>query len=82
MKRRAAEAKERHDLIENQLLNVTDENVTASRQASGAGITLDMIEAAPSYEARAQLVRAFVKQDPERAAHSVRHLMQGSKNDT
>lgn len=43
---------------------------------SGQDITLAMIEAAPGYEARAQLVRAFVQQDPERAAHIVRHLMQ------
>ena len=35
-----------------------------------------MIEAAPSYEARANLVRAFVRQDSARAALVVRHLMQ------
>jgi flagellar M-ring protein FliF len=74
MKRRADEAKERAELIETQLLEATD--MPANQNASNADITLDMIEAAPSYEARAQLVRSFVKQDPERAAHIVRHLMQ------
>lgn len=79
LKRKAAAAKDREELIENQLLNATGESSISSAQANGSGITLDMIEAAPSYEARAQLVRAFVKQDPERAAHIVRYLMQGPK---
>jgi flagellar M-ring protein FliF len=39
-------------------------------------ITLDMIDAAPSYEARAALVRSFVKQDAARAARVVSQLMQ------
>jgi flagellar M-ring protein FliF len=43
-------------------------------------ITLDMIEAAPSYEDRANLVRAFVRQDSARAALVVRQLMQGATN--
>ena len=38
-------------------------------------ITIDMIESAPSYEARANLVRAFVRQDPERAALVVRQML-------
>jgi flagellar M-ring protein FliF len=38
-----------------------------------------MIEAAPGYEARANLVRAFVRQDAGRAALVVRQLMQGAK---
>jgi flagellar M-ring protein FliF len=61
-----------------QLLEATD--APAKVAATNADITLDMIEAAPSYEARAQLVRSFVKQDPERAAHIVRHLMQERGN--
>lgn len=76
MKRKAAEAKERAELIETQLLEATGENGRAQAQAAGSDITLDMIEAAPGYETRAQLVRAFVQQNPERAAHIVRHLMQ------
>jgi len=35
-----------------------------------------MIEAAPSYEERASLVRNFVKQDAARAALVVRQLVQ------
>ncbi len=47
----------------------------------GRPVTLAMIESAPSYEARAALVRNFVKQDPARAALVVRQLMQeGQKN--
>jgi flagellar M-ring protein FliF len=38
-------------------------------------VTIDMIEAAPSYEARAALIRQFVRQDPARAALVVRDLI-------
>ena len=38
-------------------------------------VTIDMIEAAPSYEARAELIRNFVRQDPARAALVVRDLI-------
>lgn len=41
----------------------------------GAKVTLDMIERAPSYEARADLVRNFVRQDREKAAMVVQQLM-------
>jgi flagellar M-ring protein FliF len=40
-----------------------------------APVTLDMIEAEPSYEARANLVRDFVRQDSVKAAQVVRKLM-------
>jgi flagellar M-ring protein FliF len=50
-----------------------------SQQSSGGGgearVTLDMIESAPGYAARAQLIRNFVKQDPARAALVVRDLI-------
>lgn len=45
-----------------------------SRQDSNQ-VTIDMIEAAPSYEARAALIRSFVRQDPARAALVVRDLI-------
>ncbi len=45
-----------------------------------AAVTLDMIEAAPSYEARANLVRAFVQQDAAKAATVVRELMAENRN--
>jgi flagellar M-ring protein FliF len=38
-------------------------------------VTLDMIESAPSYAARAALIRNFVRQDPDRAALVVRDLI-------
>jgi flagellar M-ring protein FliF len=43
-------------------------------------VTLDMIEAEPSYEARANLVRDFVRQDAAKAATVVRQLM-AERND-
>ena len=45
-----------------------------AKSAQGT-VTIDMIESAPSYEARANLVRAFVRQDPERAALVVRQML-------
>lgn len=80
MKRRAEEARERSELIGTQLLEATDPDVARRPAGQRSDITLDMIEAAPGYEARAQLVRSFVKQDPERAAHILRHLMQERGN--
>ena len=73
-KERAAARAERNSAIEESLLTAT-----SGRPALENGrreITLDMIEAAPSYEARANLVRAFVRQDSARAALVVRQLMQ------
>ena len=45
-------------------------------QSRPAPVTLDMIETAPSYEARADLVRNFVRQDREKAAMVVRQLVE------
>jgi flagellar M-ring protein FliF len=44
-------------------------------QSKSGQVTIDMIEAAPSYEARAALIRSFVRQDPARAALVVRDLI-------
>ena len=60
-----------------------DGDVTAQLQAALADhsaapenkVTIAMIEAAPSYEARAALIRNFVRQDPARAALVVRDLI-------
>jgi flagellar M-ring protein FliF len=46
-----------------------------------ARVTLDMIEAAQSYEARAALIRNFVRQDPARAALVVRDLIRADNGD-
>lgn len=63
------------EALAGQLMNAT------SMPAPGRPVTLAMIESAPSYEARASLVRNFVKQDPARAALVVRQLMQeGQRN--
>jgi flagellar M-ring protein FliF len=49
--------------------------LTAEQRASGGEVTLEMIEAAPGYTARAELIRNFVRQDPARAALVVRDLI-------
>lgn len=77
LKERAAQSKEDQANLEQQLLSATKGGSSA---LSPRAVTLEMIEAAPSYEARANLVRAFVRQDSERAALVVRQLMQESAN--
>jgi flagellar M-ring protein FliF len=52
---------------------------TGQPRAANA-VTIEMIEAAPEYEARANLVRAFIRQDPERAALIVRQMIGGAGN--
>lgn len=47
----------------------------ASTGSTERKITLDMIEGAPGYTARAALIRDFVRQDPDRAALVVRDLI-------
>lgn len=76
-KQRAVQRAERETQLEETLLAVADNQATrAASQRPSNEITLEMIEAAPSYEARANLVRAFVRQDSARAALVVRQLMQ------
>lgn len=74
-KERAAKRTEQNQAIEQSLLAATDRPALGNAQ-NNREITLEMIEQAPSYEARANLVRAFVRQDSARAALVVRHLMQ------
>ena len=74
-KERAAKRIAQNQELEASLLAATDRPALASGQG-GREITLEMIEQAPSYDARANLVRAFVRQDSARAALVVRHLMQ------
>ena len=71
VKARMAASKERAE-TEQKLMQAAGRRGTPA--ANGA-ITLDMIESAPSYEARANLVRAFVRQDPQRAALVVRQML-------
>lgn len=75
MKAKAAAAKSERETLEQQLLGATKGGSGGLAGASPREVTLEMIEAAPSYEARANLVRAFVRQDSERAALVVRQLM-------
>ena len=75
-KARAAERAERNAALEETLLAATDGRPALASPTGSREITLEMIEQAPSYEARANLVRAFVRQDSARAALVVRQLMQ------
>ena len=80
-KARAAARAEREAQLEQTLLAAADTRAAlaapgAAETPASSEITLEMIEAAPSYEARANLVRAFVRQDSARAALVVRQLMQ------
>jgi flagellar M-ring protein FliF len=76
LRSKAAARAEQNEALEQQLLSETKAGRRASVPQADGTITLDMIEAAPSYETRAKLVRAFVAQDPERAALIVRELIQ------
>ncbi len=71
-KARAERAAER-EKIEGELLKATANSQPARLPKE---ITLEMIEAAPSYEAKANLVRAFVRQDSAKAATVVKELLQ------
>lgn len=71
VKGRMAAAKEQAE-TEQQLLAATGQLRTTKE------VTIEMIESAPSYEARANLVRSFIRQDPERAALIVRQMVKES----
>lgn len=60
---------------------LSDASTARDTKSDPLQVTLDMIESAPSYETRANLVRAFVGQDSARAAIVVRQLMKGNQND-
>lgn len=63
--------------LERKLIGAT---APGSHGVLNRNVTLEMIEAAPSYEERAALVRNFVKQDSGRAALVVRQLVQERSN--
>lgn len=52
-----------------------------ARNDPDSRVTLEMIEATRDYEARAALIRNFVRQDPARAALVVRDLIRADQND-
>lgn len=53
----------------------------APNRAPSGDITLDMIEAAPNYEARATLIRNFVRENPARAALVIRDLLRSDRTE-
>jgi flagellar M-ring protein FliF len=71
-KRAAAPAKPRGGSIGDEIAAALTAEVNEN---AGTKVTLEMIEAAKTYEARAALVRNFVRQDPTRAALVVRDLI-------
>lgn len=74
MKRLSAAATRRaetRDQVRSEIAAAVEEHA----KTGGSHVTIDMIEAAPSYEARAELIRNFVRQDPARAALVVRDLI-------
>ncbi len=80
LKRRAATVEQKISNKTRERAAVGQEIATAlaSQQAevdAGRPVTLDMIESAPGYAARAALIRNFVRQDPDRAALVVRDLI-------
>jgi len=72
VKARMAASKDQAETEQKLMQAASDQQ--GSRPANGK-VTIDMIESAPSYEARANLVRAFVRQAPQRAALVVRQML-------
>ena len=54
---------------------LSSQQAEAAAATPNGAVTLDMIESAPGYAARAALIRNFVRQDPDRAALVVRDLI-------
>lgn len=79
MKRRAAAADQKSAAVPAVKAKIRTEIAAAlaqeARSDPGRPVTLDMIEAAPGYANRAELIRNFVRQDPARAALVVRDLI-------
>lgn len=77
LKKLSAAAKEKSEARSDAMGKEIAAALADQSKSDGAGskVTIDMIEAAPSYEARAALIRSFVRQDPARAALVVRDLI-------
>jgi flagellar M-ring protein FliF len=80
VKARSAARAETETLINDELTMMESESKARDLSAAGGEVTLDMIESAPSYETRANLVRNFVRQDPRRAAMIVRRMLREDQN--
>lgn len=87
LKRRAAaqEAATADKAEQNQTIGREISSALASRAADpanpSAAVTLDMISSTYDYAQRADLIRNFVKQDPDRAALVVRDLLKEGKKE-
>ncbi|MPT49280.1 MAG: flagellar M-ring protein FliF [Sphingobium sp.] len=58
---------------------ISEELIRNAQENPDQKVTLDMISATPDYARRADLIRNFVKQDPDRAALVVRDLLKENK---
>ena len=58
---------------------ISRELLRSAQENPGQMITLDMISSTPDYAQRADLIRNFVKQDPDRAALVVRDLLRENR---
>lgn len=82
LKRRAEAAKEaaaNKEVVKQKIGREISGELARAAPSSGGRITLDMISATPDYAQRADLIRNFVKQDPDRAALVVRDLLKEGK---
>lgn len=77
-KERAEEKKLRRQQIGKQMAGAIADHARDTPAATGQ-ITIDMIESAPGYAMRAELIRDFVRQDPARAALVVRDLIRAEQ---
>ncbi|WBO22119.1 flagellar basal-body MS-ring/collar protein FliF [Sphingomonas abietis] len=71
----ANKSKERAQVGKEIAAMLSTQQAEAAAASPAGAVTLDMIESAPGYAARAALIRNFVRQDPDRAALVVRDLI-------
>lgn len=83
LKRRAEAAKEaaaNRAVVKQKIGREISNELARSAPVNTSGrVTLDMISSTPDYAQRADLIRNFVKQDPDRAALVVRDLLKEGK---
>ena len=77
----AAERAEQKQVIGQAISTELTKQAVANPAAPTAPVTLDMISSTYDYAQRADLIRNFVKQDPDRAALVVRDLLKDAKKE-
>ena len=77
----AAERAEQKQVIGQAISTELTKQAVANPADPSAPVTLDMISSTYDYAQRADLIRNFVKQDPDRAALVVRDLLKDAKKE-